>query len=57
MISYYVTHVIRRQIDNKPIGVGYNIWLFLEGYGCVVQFEPCQGVRNENQAPSLLNGG
>ena len=57
MISYYVTHVIRQRIDNKPTGVGFNIWPFLEVYGCVVQFEPYQGVKKENQAASVLNGG
>ena len=57
MISYYLTHVIRQRIDNKPIAVGYNIWLFLEVYGCVVQFEPYEDVKKENQAASLLNGG
>ena len=57
MISYYVTHVIRQRIDNKPTGVGFNIWPFLEVYGCVVQFEPYQGVKKENQAAFLLNGG
>ena len=45
-----------RKINNKPIRVRYNIWLLLEGYGCVVQFEPYQGVKKENQAASLLNG-
>ena len=32
-------------INNKPIRVGYNIWVLAETYGYVVWFEPYQGIK------------
>ena len=48
MIPYYRTHGIRQRINNKPIRVGYNIWVLAEAYGYAVQFEPYQVVRKGN---------
>ena len=56
MISCYGTHGSRQRINNKPIWLGYNIWILVEGHGYVVQFEPYQGVKKRNQAAPLLNG-
>ena len=36
MISYYANHGSRQRINNKPIRVEYNIWVFAEAYGYVV---------------------
>ena len=51
-ISYYKTHSDRQRINNKPIRVGYNIWVLAETYGYVVQFGPNQGVKKEKQVAS-----
>ena len=56
VIPYYVTHGSRQWLNNKPIRVGYNIFVLAAGYDYVVQFESYQGVQKGNQAAPLLNG-
>ena len=36
MIPYYWTHGSRERTNNKPIWVGYSIWIFVKGYGYVL---------------------
>ena len=57
MISYYVNHDRLQRINNKPVGMSYNIGVFGKAYGYVVQFEPYQGVKKEKQVASSSKGG
>ena len=52
MISYYGTHGSRQRINNKPVRVGYNIWVLTKAYDYVFQFEPYQGVTKDKQFAS-----
>ena len=36
-------------MNSKRIRVLYNIWVFAEAYGYVIQFEPYQGVQKGKQ--------
>ena len=42
-------------MNNKPIWVGYNIWVLAEAYVYVVQFEPYQSVQKGKQVASTSN--
>ena len=44
-------------MNNKPIWVGYNIWVLAEAYVYVVQFEPYQSVQKGKQVASTSNWG
>ena len=52
MIPYYGTHNGRKRINNKPVQVGYKIWVVVEAYGYVVHFEPYQGVKKRKEVAS-----
>ena len=44
MTLYYQTDCSRQRVNNKPIGVGYKIWVFEETYGYVVQCSSVQTI-------------
>ena len=44
MIPYYQTDCSKHRVNNKPIGVGYKIWVFEETYGYVVQCSSVQKI-------------
>ena len=52
MIPYYATNGSRQRISNKPIRVGYNIWVLTETYDYVVQFKADQVVTKRKQVTS-----
>ena len=52
MIPYYRTHGSRQRINNTPIRMGYNSWVFAEANRHVVQFEPYHVVKKGKQAAS-----
>ena len=49
MISFSGTRGSRQRINDKPVRMGYNIWLLAEAYGYVVQFEPCEDAKKGKQ--------
>ena len=57
MISYFANHSSRQRINNKPVAMGFNIWVLAEAYGYLVQFEPYQGVKRGKQVASSTNWG
>ena len=46
MVPYFGTHGSRQRINNKPIHVGYKVWLLAEAYGYAIQVQPYQGAKN-----------
>jgi len=58
MVPYFGTHGSRQRINNKPVRVGYKIWVMAEQYGYVVQFDPYQGAKSgRKQVASKTNWG
>ena len=53
-ISYHGTYWSRQRINDKPIWMGYYIWVLVDAYGCVVQFEPYQDVKKGIRKTDLL---
>ena len=45
MIPYYGRNGCKQRIQNKPIRLGYKMWVLAESNGYVVQFEPYQGAK------------
>ena len=52
MVLYYKTHGSRQRINNKPIRVGYNVWILAEAYGNVGQCEPNESLMKEKHVAS-----
>lgn len=45
MIPYYGRNNSKQRIQNKPVRVGYKMWVLAEDSGYVVKFEPYQGAK------------
>ena len=45
MIPYYGGNCSKQRIQNKPVRVGYKMWVLAESFGYVVQFDPYQGAK------------
>ena len=46
MLPYYGRNNSKQRIQNKPIRVGYKMWVMAEDSGYVVQFDPYQGAKS-----------
>ena len=46
MIPYYGRNNSKQRIHNKPIRVGYKMWVLAEDSGYVVHFDPYQGAKS-----------
>ena len=46
MLPYYCRNSSKQRIQNKPIRVGYKMWVMAEDSGYVVQFDPYQGAKS-----------
>ena len=45
MLPYFGRNSSKQRIQNKPIRVGYKMWVMAEDSGYVVQFDPYQGAK------------
>ena len=52
MVPFFETHGRRQRINNKPIHVGYKIWVLTEQYGYVIQLDSCHGAKSGKQIAS-----
>ena len=57
MIPYYGSHGSKQRINNKPIRVGYKVWVLAEAYGYVIQFEPYQGAKTGRHISTTTTWG
>ena len=57
MLPYFGKHGSKQRIANKPIRMGYKMWVMAESTGYVVQFEPYQGARHQSVRSSSINFG
>ena len=46
MLPYFGKNNSKQRINNKPIRVGYKMWVLAEDSGYVVQFDPYQGAKS-----------
>ena len=57
MVPCFGTHGSGQRIKNKPISVGYKIWVLVEKYEYVIQFDPYQEAKPEKQIASKTRWG
>ena len=57
MLPYFGHHCSKQRIANKPVRMGYKVWVLAESSGYVVQFEPYQGARLRTCRSSAANFG
>ena len=50
MVPYFGRHPCKQRIANKPIRVGYKLWVLAEKTGYVIHFDPYQGAKNGKSA-------
>ena len=54
MVPYVGTHGSRQRINNKPICVGYKVWVLVaEAYQCAITVQPYKGAWACHQKPSM----
>ena len=46
MLPYFGRNSSKQRIPNKPIRVGYKVWVLAEESGYVIQFDPYQGAKS-----------
>ena len=46
MIAYFGKNHSKQRIQNKPVRVGYKMWVLAEESGYIVQFDPYQGAKS-----------
>ena len=45
MLPYFGRNNSKQRIQNKPVRVGYKMWVLSESSGYVAQFHPYQGAK------------
>ena len=50
MVPYFGRHPCKQRIANKPIRVGYKLWVLAENTGYVIHFDPYQGAKGGQSA-------
>ena len=46
MLPYFGRNSSKQRIANKPVRMGYKMWVLAESLGYVIKFEPYQGAKN-----------
>ncbi len=50
MVPYYGRNSSKQRIQNKPVRVGYKMWVMAETSGYVIDFDPYQGAKGGKSA-------
>ena len=45
---YYGGNCSKQHTKNKPVRVGYKMWVLAESFGYIVQFDPYQGTKQKS---------
>ena len=54
MLPYFGRNSSKQRIQNKPVRVGYKMWVLAESTGYVVQFDPYQGAKSSGPTRSSV---
>ncbi len=58
MIPYFGRNSCKQRIQNKPVRLGYKMWVLAEDSGYIVQFDPYQGEKSKGpQRSSTVTWG
>lgn len=55
MIPYYGRNSSKQRMQNKPVRVGYKMWVLAESSGYVLQFDPYAGAKSGRKQHSSTN--